>query len=104
LADWRTSRDGQLSEFERAMIRERTSAGLAEARAAGRIGGSRAKLTVAQRADVVENVLAGRRTAAEMARLYQGSEATISRIVSVGRQVEAGHSPTPSRNCTLTGD
>jgi hypothetical protein len=43
---------GSFAEFERAMIRERTSAGLAVARAAGRIGGRRAKLTVAQRADV----------------------------------------------------
>ena len=77
---------GSFAEFERAMIRERTSAGLAEARAAGRIGGRRAKLTVAQRADVVGNVLSGRKTAAEMARLYKVSEATISRIVSAGRQ------------------
>ena len=77
---------GSFAEFERAMIRERTSAGLAEARAAGRIGGRRAKLAVAQRADVVENVLSGRKTAAEMARLYKVSEATISRIVSAGRQ------------------
>ena len=78
---------GSFAEFERAMIRERTSAGLAEARAAGRIGGRRAKLTGAQRADVVGNVLSGRKTAAEMARLYKVSDATISRIVSVGRQV-----------------
>ena len=80
---------GSFAEFERAMIRERTSAGLAEARAAGRIGGRRAKLSAAQRADVLENVLSGRKAAAEMARLYKVSEATISRIVSVGRQVEA---------------
>jgi DNA invertase Pin-like site-specific DNA recombinase len=32
------------AEFERAMIRERTSAGLAAARAEGRIGGRRKKL------------------------------------------------------------
>lgn len=78
---------GSFAEFERAMIRERTSAGLAEARAAGRIGGRRPKLTVAQRMDVVENVVSGRKSAAEMARLYRVSEATISRIVSAGRQV-----------------
>lgn len=76
---------GSFAEFERAMIRERTSAGLAEARAAGRIGGRRAKLTLGQRIDVVENVLSGRRSAAEMARLYKVSEATISRTVAAGR-------------------
>lgn len=76
---------GSFAEFERAMIRERTSAGLAEARAAGRIGGRRAKLTPRQRTDVDENVLSGRKSAAEMARLYKVSEATISRTVAAGR-------------------
>jgi DNA invertase Pin-like site-specific DNA recombinase len=77
---------GSFAEFERAMIRERTSAGLAEARAAGRIGGRRPKLSTAQRNDVVENVASGRKTAAEMARLYRVSEATISRIVAARRR------------------
>src|SRR3982751_840316 len=36
---------GAFAEFERAMIREGTSAGLAAARAEGRIGGRRRKLT-----------------------------------------------------------
>ena len=76
---------GSFAEFERAMIRERTSAGLASARAEGRIGGRRPKLTPAQRADVVENVASGRRTAAQMARLYKVSEATISRILAAAR-------------------
>ena len=80
---------GSFAEFERAMIRERTSAGLAEARAVGRIGGRRAKLNTDQRTDVVENVISGRKSAAEMARLYRVSEATISRIVAAGRQVRA---------------
>ena len=47
---------GSFAEFERAMIRERTNAGLAAARAEGRIGGRRPKLTPDQRADIVENV------------------------------------------------
>ena len=71
---------GSFAEFERARIRERTSAGLAAARTEGRIGGRRPKLTPAQKADVVENVVSGRRTAAQMARLYKVSEPTISRI------------------------
>lgn len=45
---------GSFAEFERDMIRERTSAALAEARAAGRIGGKRAKLAPTQRVDGVD--------------------------------------------------
>ena len=41
---------GAFAEFERAMIRERTSAGLAAARAEGRIGGRRKKLDASQAA------------------------------------------------------
>lgn len=76
---------GSFAEFERAMIRERTSAGLAEARMAGRIGGRRPKLDMAQRADVVESVLSGRKSAAQMARLYRVSEATVSRVLAAAR-------------------
>ena len=76
---------GAFAEFERAMIRERTSAGLAQARAEGRVGGRRPKLNPTQRADVVENVQSGRKSAAQMARLYGISEATVSRIMSTAR-------------------
>jgi DNA invertase Pin-like site-specific DNA recombinase len=43
---------GSFAEFERAMIRERTSAGLAQARAEGRIGGRRRKLGEKQRREI----------------------------------------------------
>lgn len=76
---------GSFAEFERAMIRERTSAGLAQARAEGRVGGRRPKLTKQQRIDVVENVSSGRKTGAQMARLYNVSEPTISRILAAAR-------------------
>lgn len=84
---------GSFAEFERAMIRERTSAGLARARAEGRVGGTRMKLTPTQRADVVDNVASGWKSAAPMARLYKVSEPTISRIVATARQttVELQH-------------
>jgi DNA invertase Pin-like site-specific DNA recombinase len=81
---------GSFAEFERAMIRERTVAGLAEARAAGRIGGRRPKLSPAQRGDIVENVISGRKTAAQMARLYRVSQPTISRVLSAARIVTSG--------------
>ena len=77
---------GAFAEFERAMIRERTGAGLVAARAEGRIGGRRPKLTVDQRADIADSVLSGRKTAAQMARLYKVSEPTVSRIIATARQ------------------
>jgi DNA invertase Pin-like site-specific DNA recombinase len=73
---------GTFAEFERAMIRERTNAGLAAARAEGRVGGRRKKLSTIQRADIAQNVLSGRKTAAQMARLYSVSQPTVSRIVA----------------------
>ena len=76
---------GAFAEFERAMIRERTSAGLAAARAEGRIGGRRKKLDAAKRCEIAESVISGRKTGAEMARLYSISAPTVSRIVSAHR-------------------
>jgi DNA invertase Pin-like site-specific DNA recombinase len=84
---------GSFAEFERAMIRERTSAGLAQARSEGRIGGRRTKLTPAQQLDVVENVVSNRKSAAQMARLYEVSEPTISRILSAARQARSDKGP-----------
>ncbi len=77
---------GSFAEFERAMIRERTSAGLALARAEGRIGGRRRKLGDKQRREIAESVVSGRKSGAEMARLYGVSEPTVSRIVAAYRQ------------------
>ena len=77
---------GVFAEFERAMIRERTSAGLAQARAEGRIGGRRPKLGDKQRREIAESVTSGRKSGAEMARLYGVSEPTVSRIVAAHRQ------------------
>ena len=70
------------AEFERAMIRERTSAGLSSARAEGRVGGRRKKLDVAKRREIAESVVSGRKSGAEMARLYNVSQPTVSRIVA----------------------
>jgi DNA invertase Pin-like site-specific DNA recombinase len=73
---------GAFAEFERAMIRERTSAGLATARAEGRIGGRRKKLDAAKRRKIAVSIMSGRKTGAEMARLYSVSQPTVSRIVA----------------------
>ncbi|MGX5806150.1 recombinase family protein [Bradyrhizobium sp. Arg314] len=83
---------GSFAEFERAMIRERTTAGLAQARAEGRIGGRRRKLDQKKRKEIAESVLSGRKSGAEMARLYDVSEPTVSRIVAEHRQhLETDH-------------
>ena len=76
---------GAFAEFERAMIRERTSAGLAVARAEGRIGGRRMKLDTAKRREIAESVVSGRKSGADMARLYNISQPTVSRIVAAHR-------------------
>lgn len=85
---------GSFAEYERAMVRERTAAGLAAARAEGRVGGRRRKLTAQQRADIIENVLSGRRTAAQMARLYAVSQPTVSRILAAHRSLLPQRAPT----------
>src|SRR3546814_21056290 len=59
---------GSFAEFERAMIRERTSAGLAPARAEGRIGGRRRKPGEQRRRTLAESVHPGRQSGGEKAR------------------------------------
>jgi DNA invertase Pin-like site-specific DNA recombinase len=73
---------GSIAEFEREIIRERTRAGLAEARRLGRVGGRRHKLSPVARAEAVEDVLSGRKTIARIARAYGVHPSTVSRLVS----------------------
>src|SRR5271163_2829151 len=71
---------GSFAEFERAMLRERTRAGLESARHEGRIGGRRPKLLPQQRTEVVKMVTQGKKTAADAARLFKIHRATVSRL------------------------
>jgi DNA invertase Pin-like site-specific DNA recombinase len=80
---------GSFAEFERAMIRERTRAGLEAAREEGRIGGRRPKLQPNQRAEIVRLVRSGRKTAAAAARLFGVHRATISRLMAEASQRRA---------------
>ena len=73
---------GSFAEFERAMIRERTQAGLAVARAEGRIGGRRPKLGPQQQAAIVDMVTSGQQTQAAAARLFKVHPATVSRLLA----------------------
>ena len=69
------------AEFERAMLRERTRSGLAEARKQGRLGGRRHKLRPDQQEEIVSLVHTGQKTAAAAARLFNVHPATISRLL-----------------------
>jgi DNA invertase Pin-like site-specific DNA recombinase len=70
---------GAFAEFERAMLREQTKAGLASARRVGRIGGRRPKLTPQQQSEIRKMVSKGHKTAADAARLFKVHPATVSR-------------------------
>lgn len=70
---------GAFAEFERAMIRERTRAGVAQAKLEGRVGGRKPKLTPQQ--EIRESVQSGRHTAAQCARLFKVHPSTISRLL-----------------------
>jgi len=76
---------GTFAEFERAMLRERTRNGLDAARQQGRVGGRRPKLNDNQQQEIVKLVNSGRKTAAEVAKLFKVHPATVSRILKHAR-------------------
>ena len=76
---------GSFAEFERAMVRERTRAGLRAAAARGRKGGRQPKLTPEQKAEILDGLGSGRRSAADLARLFRVHRATISRLAAQKR-------------------
>ena len=78
---------GVFAEFERAMLRERTKAGLDAARLQGRIGGRRRKLKPHQGDEIVRLVAVGEKSAADVARLFGVHPATVSRLL----QARAGN-------------
>jgi DNA invertase Pin-like site-specific DNA recombinase len=71
---------GAFAEFEREIIKERTKAGLARARAKGRIGGRKQELSARRQAEVIRQVKSGEKQAA-VAREQHVSKATICRIM-----------------------
>jgi DNA invertase Pin-like site-specific DNA recombinase len=73
---------GGLAEFERELIKARTSEGRKRAKAAGIHMGRPAKLTPHQRQEAVERRNKGE-TLVQIARTFNVSHATISRLVSV---------------------
>ena len=73
-----------LAEFERDLIRERTHAGLAAARARGRVGGRKPALTPAKAKAAQGLYDAGGTTVADIARVVGVSRATLYRTLKVG--------------------
>lgn len=71
---------GVFAEFERAMIRERTKAGLDAARADGRVGGRPSKLSPTQQKEVKKMIRRGT-SAAEVSRIFGVNPSTISRLL-----------------------
>ena len=63
------------------MLRERTKVGLDSARREGRIGGRRPK-TTQQQSEIRKMVSKGRKTAADVARLFKVHPATVSRLLA----------------------
>lgn len=72
---------GAFAEFERAMIRERTRAGLDAARSRGRYGGRPSKLTQLQQEEARRMVESGEKSAADVARLFKVHPSTVSRLL-----------------------
>jgi len=72
---------GAFAEFERAMLKERTHAGLEAARKEGRIGGRPPKLKAQQQQEILRLVKKGKKTAAAAARLFGVHPATVSRLL-----------------------
>ncbi len=72
---------GAFADFERAMLKERTKAGLDAARKEGRIGGRPPKLKPQQQQEIVKLVKRGKKTAADAACLFGVHPATVSRLL-----------------------
>lgn len=73
---------GAFAAFERAMLRERTKAGLDAAREEGQIGGRRPKLTEQQQSEIRKMITTGDKSAANAARLFKVHPATVSRLLA----------------------
>lgn len=81
---------GVMAEFERNLISERTKAGLAAARARGRRGGRRPKITDVQLDRAAELMREGRLTVREIARMAGVSTTTLYRHLAPDGSRRAG--------------
>ena len=95
---------GAMAEYERAIIRERTREGVAEARRNGRTGGRPPSLTREQESAAVGMIQRRERTQAAVARLFDVDRSTISRAVAKARQRPHSAPDQPSDRCQDTTD
>jgi DNA invertase Pin-like site-specific DNA recombinase len=79
---------GSFNQFEREIIKERTKLGLQRARANGRIGGGRYKLSASQQAEAIKMIRIGEKSQAEIAELFNVDRSTISRMMKEVRERE----------------
>jgi DNA invertase Pin-like site-specific DNA recombinase len=77
---------GALAEFERALIRERTQAGLKAARARGRHGGRPAKFTRDQERQIALAMENRAMSLREIRQLFKASDTTLRRIAAKYRE------------------
>ncbi|WP_204162680.1 recombinase family protein [Pantoea sp. SoEX] len=73
---------GSFAEFEHAVLYERTIIGLQAARKEGRIGGRRPKLNLQQQKEVLEAFGSGKKTASNIAKLFNVHPSTICRLLN----------------------
>lgn len=85
-----------LAQFERDLIRERTEAGLAAARAQGRVGGRPEKLTPAQITRMKELTDKGDLTITEIAKMFGINRTTVRRTLN--RHYDAPVTPEGTRS------
>jgi DNA invertase Pin-like site-specific DNA recombinase len=76
---------GSIAEFERAIIRERTKAGVIAAKARGRAGGRPAKL-IGERVEHAKNLLNAGSSVSAVARSMGVSRATVHRAINLAEQ------------------
>jgi DNA invertase Pin-like site-specific DNA recombinase len=88
------------AELERDMIQVRTLDGLAAARARGRVGGRKAKLTDAQAAEVRRLYAAREKTVAEIGSLFGITRESVYRYLKAG-QDDAQAAAKPGRKRTV---
>ena len=88
---------GALAEFERALIRERTRAGLAAARARGRVGGGRKRLGEEQRRHAVKLYRSRQRTVKEICALVGISRSTLYAYVEEFAECDGAVLSVPAR-------
>lgn len=80
---------GSLAEFERDLIRERTNAGLAAARARGRVGGRPRKLKTNGKVALAQQMFADQsHSTSEICAALGISRATLYRYVKVAKSPE----------------